>query len=87
MRVSSTGGIARPMRLSRMRATETPTSRPLASTTGPPELPGLMSPSICTTLVSPRSSSRMLETVPLPTVMAGLPFDVDRADPNGKPKM
>ena len=46
--VNSKGGMARPMLAPGMAATDTPTSRPCVSTTGPPLLPGLRAPSICT---------------------------------------
>ena len=84
--VSSEGGMASPIRVPVILATAMPTSRPCPSTTGPPLLPGLMSPSIWTTATSPASSSRRLDTVPLPTVTAGFPRVVDRAVPNGNPR-
>src|SRR5258708_310417 len=54
---------------------------------GPPLVPGLRAPSICTIDSWPRSSVRMLEMLPLPTVMAGLLLLVASALPNGKPKV
>src|SRR5579871_6433342 len=81
------GGTANPIPVPLMVATATPTSRPLASTTGPPLFPGLRAPSICTTLSSPSSSRRMLDTAPRPTVMAGFPFVFDSASPNGNPNV
>jgi len=51
-----------------MVATATPTSRPFASTTGPPLLPGFRFPSIWMNDSSPSSPSRRLDTDALPTV-------------------
>ncbi len=76
-----------PMPVPRTLATAMPMRRPLSSTTGPPLLPGLRSPSIWMTPTSPRSFWRTLEIVPLPTVTAGSPLEIDNASPNGKPNV
>src|SRR6266851_1751083 len=55
-------GMAKSMLVPRILATETPTTSPLALTTGPPELPGSMPPLICTRSSVPNLSFFKLET-------------------------
>ncbi len=52
-----------------MPATETPTTTPRASVTGPPELPGCMPPLTCTWLSKPEASRRSEDTDDSLTVM------------------
>ena len=61
--------------------TATPTTRPLTSTTGPPELPGFIPPLTWTRCKAPALSRRRLETDEVLTVIA-----LPSVEPNGNPK-
>jgi hypothetical protein len=73
-------GMAKLICVPTMPATATPSTSPLALTTGPPELPGLMPPLTWMRSSRPSGSLRMLLTVVLLIVMS-LPISVL----NGKP--
>ena len=68
------GGIAKPTASPRSRETTTPTSRPLGSTTGPPEFPSIIEPANWTLASLLFSSRRRLLIVIELTVTAG--FDL-----------